>query len=596
MLRALGVRSRLAIALVALSLGLVALVTIFSGIAADRALNDFGRADLAMTARQTAAVAASLYRRDGGWSRATVTDLDRIAGIEGHEIAVRDQAGRPVTGDVRREPRDRATVPIMVGGRAVGTLVLGHYAGGFLRLASANSKPQRALSSELHQRLARTNALAGALAGVVAFVLALIAAVALTRPLRKLITMAGALERGDIEGVLAHEISGSPEHRRLGLTLQRAARAIQRQQQARRETISAVAHELRTPLVGIRGRIEASQDGLIPNIPRALDAMHRDVLRLVRLIEDVEQLTEAQQPGLLIARVQIDLADVADARATVLAPHFATAGIALDRELRPVRIDGDPERLGQIVDNLLSNALRYTDAGGSVCVRVYPDGNKAVLEVEDSGIGIAEDELANIFERFWRSDRSRSRATGGAGIGLALVQELVRGHDGEIEVTSTPGQGTSFRVTLPAARAPLDEPGLRYASLKDYSTPAGQPLVFACVDQDQWEGSASVLEDGLRRRIRTGEPVIILQVDAWPDVGSYEAIDGLTRLHGEARARGGTLILLAETNATLGALARAGAHHTVPVVSTMDQALEELKDLGLLSSVTHIPGLAAADG
>jgi two-component system sensor histidine kinase BaeS len=114
---------------------------------------------------------------------------------------------------------------------------------------------------------------------------------------------------------------------------------------------------------------------------------------------------------------------------------------------------GDGDRLGQIVANLLVNALRYTEPGGRVELNVRAEPDEAVLEVTDTGIGIAPDDLGHIFTRFWRGDKSRSRATGGAGIGLAIVRELVRAHDGRIEVESVQGRGSCFRVSLRRSRA-----------------------------------------------------------------------------------------------------------------------------------------------
>ena len=112
-------------------------------------------------------------------------------------------------------------------------------------------------------------------------------------------------------------------------------------------------------------------------------------------------------------------------------------------------MNGEPKRLEQVVVNLLSNALRYTDAGGRVLVTVRPDAEAALLEVSDTGIGIAEEDLPRVFTRFWRGEKSRSRDTGGAGIGLAIVQELVQAHGGEVGVESAPGRGSLFRVALP---------------------------------------------------------------------------------------------------------------------------------------------------
>jgi two-component system sensor histidine kinase BaeS len=153
----------------------------------------------------------------------------------------------------------------------------------------------------------------------------------------------------------------------------------------------------------------------------------------------------------LLEKRPVDLALVAERVAASFAPRFDDTGVALVVDAAPVVVLGDEDRLEQIATNLVANAWRYTDTG-EVCLRVGPDGDDAVLEVSDTGVGIAASDLRHIFTRFWRGDRSRSRATGGAGIGLAIVRELVRAHDGRVDVDSTPGQGSTFRVWLPALK------------------------------------------------------------------------------------------------------------------------------------------------
>ena len=594
MMRALGVRARFVIVLVAFAAAAIAMVTLLCGLEADRTMARFGRADLAMTARQTAAVAGALYRRDGGWSDATVRDLEQLAAIEGHSLVLRDATGRTLPGSVRQQAPERSVAPVVVDGRAVGAISLAHVEGGFLRLASPESHRQPALSAEVDARMESAEMIIVAVGVAVALVLALLLGLTLVLPLRRVSHMAASLEAGDLDGVLECDDCGSKEHRQLASTLKGAAMALKREEALRRESVSAVAHELRTPLVGLRGRIEASQDGIMRDVPAALDAMHSDVLRLVRLIEDVEQLAQAQQPGMLIARVPVDLAEIANVRASALSPHFAAAGIALERRLSPVGVNGDPDRLGQIVDNLLSNALRYTDRSGTVLVRVRREGRDAVLEVTDTGIGIAEQDLPRIFDRFWRGDMSRSRATGGSGIGLALAQELVHGHDGEIAVRSTLGAGTTFRVTLAATRSLIREPGPGHLSLTHYPTPAGRPLVVASFDPQDSARDVSSVVGALRQCIATGQRVLIVQIDDWPQVWSADAIDALARIEGEARARGGAVVLLAESLDVRTRLLLAGAHHTIPVVASVEQAVETLADLGLLSPVDDAAAASAA--
>jgi two-component system, OmpR family, sensor histidine kinase BaeS len=178
--------------------------------------------------------------------------------------------------------------------------------------------------------------------------------------------------------------------------------------------------------------------------------MHAEALRLAGLIDDVAQLAEAERPDLLVAREPVDLAEVCALRAAAYDGFFEAKGIAFAASREPAPMRGDPRRLEQVVDNLLSNALRYTDPGGRVELHVRREDGRCLVEVRDTGIGISPEDLPRVFDRFWRSDRSRSRATGGSGIGLAVVRELVRAHNGLVELRSEVGLGTTARVTLPA--------------------------------------------------------------------------------------------------------------------------------------------------
>lgn len=196
-----------------------------------------------------------------------------------------------------------------------------------------------------------------------------------------------------------------------------------------------------------------------------LAAMHTEALRLARLLDDFSRLTEAERPGLLLEKRRVDLADVAHAAAATFAPRFDEVGISFSTSISPALVSGDPDRLGQITDNLLSNALRYTERDGAVRLRVERQDGFAVLEVSDTGIGIAAGDLHKIYERFWRGEKSRSRATGGTGVGLTIVHELVRAHDGRIEVESEAGSGTCFRVYMSAVAGGSDPgPGAQPAA------------------------------------------------------------------------------------------------------------------------------------
>jgi two-component system sensor histidine kinase BaeS len=274
--------------------------------------------------------------------------------------------------------------------------------------------------------------------------------ITLVRPLRRLTTVTDRMGDGDLD--VRADLGGGAELALLGSAFNRLAATLRREDELRRATAADIAHELRTPVTGIVARIEAAQDGVMADPQANLAAMHEEALRLARLIEDVGQLAEAQKPSMLVAKARVDLAHIARGRAEALSHFFSAKNIAFSCDARTAIVHGDANRLQQVVDNLLSNALRYTDEGGRVRLVVRTARDAATLEVVDTGIGISFEDQPKVFERFWRSDRSRSRATGGAGIGLAVVRELVEAHDGTVELNSTPGRGTLFRVTLPALR------------------------------------------------------------------------------------------------------------------------------------------------
>jgi len=313
--------------------------------------------------------------------------------------------------------------------------------------------PQDFVAAEdraLHSKLDDTRAISVIFALLGGLGAAALVALTLVRPLKRLTEASDLMASGDL-GARA-EVGGGAEIARLGASFNRLAATLAREDEVRRAATADIAHELRTPVTGMLARIEAAQDGVMPDSKANLAAMHEEALRLARLIEDVGQLAEAEKPALLIEKARVDLGAVARSRAEAHRDFFAAKGIAFSHSAHSVPVYADASRLEQIVDNLLSNALRYTDEGGSVELRVGERRGRAVLEVIDTGIGITAEDLPNVFDRFWRSDRSRSRATGGAGIGLAVVRELVDAHDGDVAVESSAGAGTRFSVSLPALR------------------------------------------------------------------------------------------------------------------------------------------------
>lgn len=297
--------------------------------------------------------------------------------------------------------------------------------------------------------LDRLHLVAAGFSALAALLVALLVAETLARPLRRIRLAAERMEEGKLGSRV--DISGTNELAAVGHALNRLAATLEHEEEMRRESVADLAHELRTPVSGLLSRIEAAQDNVLEDVQANLEAMHSEALRLSVLLDDLTRLAEAQRPGMLIEKHPLDLATVGEEQAKAFASRFAEKGIDFETTLAPALILGDAGRLNQIASNLLENALRYTPSGRRVALRVYEEDGSSVLEVADAGIGIAPDDLRHIFTRFWRGEKSRSRETGGAGIGLAIVAELVHAHDGRIDVESKLGQGSVFRVTLPRA-------------------------------------------------------------------------------------------------------------------------------------------------
>jgi signal transduction histidine kinase len=241
------------------------------------------------------------------------------------------------------------------------------------------------------------------------------------------------------------------ELRELASAFDQMADAVDRQEQLRRDLVADVAHELRTPIAVLQASHEAFLDGIAEPTPAQLTSLHDEVLRLARIVGDLQTLAEADAAALRLTKDRIDLADIAASAADALAGRFEAAGITLTRRLSPAMVLGDAGRLHQVATNLLTNALKFTPAGGEVTIEVRPASQNAVLKVSDTGTGISHDDLPRIFDRFWRG-RGAAR-TSGSGIGLSIAAELTRAHGGELTAASTEGQGTQMTLTLPRARA-----------------------------------------------------------------------------------------------------------------------------------------------
>lgn len=272
-----------------------------------------------------------------------------------------------------------------------------------------------------------------------------------SRPVRRL-TMASVLLAGGHFNIRV-PVRGRSELDRLTQSFNAMAEAVQRSEERQRRLIADVAHEMRTPLSNLRGYLEGLSDGVVEPSRELFASLHEETLLQGRILDDLQVLAQAEAGDLNYAKSATDLAELIANGATAHRAVAAEAGIALTVDApHPVWVQADPDRLRQVLGNLLSNAIRYTDQGGHVLLKVRADHGEAILTVQDTGVGIAPGDLPRVFDRFWRADPARQRATGGTGLGLTIAHRIVTDHGGRIDVTSRPHIGTTFTVRLPLER------------------------------------------------------------------------------------------------------------------------------------------------
>jgi signal transduction histidine kinase len=222
-----------------------------------------------------------------------------------------------------------------------------------------------------------------------------------------------------------------------------------------KQLVSDIAHELRTPLTCLQGSMEAMIDGVYRADREHLESCHEEIIRLAGLVEDLNTLTGLEWKGINLNKTDFELAKLLEITAAQFEPAAREKGIAIKLNPTPGAIHADYDRLKQVFINLLSNAVKYTDTGGITVSAEKTNnasqdstGSQWEISVADTGIGIPETDLSRIFERFYRSDKSRNRSTGGAGIGLAIAAAIVSAHNGSITAAPNPGGGTAFKVRI----------------------------------------------------------------------------------------------------------------------------------------------------
>lgn len=361
------------------------------------------------------------------------------------------QEGRPLTLELRTMLLDQDGKPVrareqMLDGATRHVLEIDGQRIGYLAVARG---PSLAELGEIRFLKRQTLSVLAIAAGaiVLAGIVALWLAGRFTRPIAQVQNVTRQLAAGDYAARTT--VRRNDEVGRLADDVDALGAALQSHEQARRQWVADIAHELRTPIAVMRAELEALQDGVRALDTQAVDALHDDIERLGRLVDDLHEVAQTDLGTMGFNMGTTALTELLEADVNAFQPAFDSAGLSLALCAPPLTIHGDGERLSQLVRNLLANSLRYTDSGGTVAISAARDGDYVSITVEDSAPGVPDEALGRLFDRLYRVDASRARSSGGSGLGLAICKNIAAAHGGSIDASASSKGGLAITVRLP---------------------------------------------------------------------------------------------------------------------------------------------------
>lgn len=459
-----AIASRLAISFALIAAMTAILAGAITYITWSFAFENYVRRNLQHSAEYVAQHAASSYEIFGDWDFSFRVMIPQVAPRQDVIVQIFDNEGNLIydesifnppagarsseeSGTCGLEELDAydagvVTAPVVVDLQRVGEVrVLAHGSTGLLT------------PHDLQMRT--TSLIALSVAGVIAMIastfMGIVSSRRIIKPILQVTETVKRLRDGD-ENARTGLADDGGEVSQLGFTFDRMADSIQSDRERERRMTSGVAHELRTPLMGIQATVEAIEDGVYPADSEHLSIITQETKRLTHLTDSLLELSRLENEKTDFPLSLVSVSEPIDASVAVNVAHLKSMGLKLELELdSQLKVYANMARLQQAVTNLLSNSIRYTPAGGTIVIRSYARGDQVCIAVEDTGIGIAKEDLGHVFNRFWRADTARDRATGGTGIGLPITREIIERHKGTIEVESVEREGTTFTISLPKA-------------------------------------------------------------------------------------------------------------------------------------------------
>jgi len=459
----ISLRKKLTITFLMIALLSLAFVGLFANVSLGKQFEDYATARLNQTISKTVSQVTDLYSRSGEkWSISSLDETGMALLIDGLILRVEDTSGQVVwdaqvhnNGMCLRILQNMAqnmqsyqanfqggyeeqSFPAVVNGAEVGTIVVGYYGPFYF-----NEADLQFLSS-----LNRILLIAGAVSLGACVLLGTYLARRLSKPITDVIAATGRIAEGNYSDRLTHA-ENTAELVALSHSVNSLAASLETQENLRKRLAADVAHELRTPLTTLQSTVEAMIDGVWTADETHLNSMREEVLRLNKLVDELGTLSKFESESLQLNTISFDLKELCQQTIQNFESTARQKGVLLTCAGTQAFVEADRDKIGQVLINLMHNALKFTPAGGAVSITTSAEHDRAILAVRDTGCGIAPEHLPFIFERFYRADPSRTRETGGSGIGLAIALAIAKAHNGDICVSSTVGEGSEFVLSLP---------------------------------------------------------------------------------------------------------------------------------------------------
>jgi len=423
-------------------------VLFFVGLSARGEIRQFGeRVEHMRTARMEMEL-FHYYRYQGSWE-GIQPFVEQMGNLYGRRVILTDASGMLVAdseGDLLQEPyypdSPGKTISPPWEEQSVGTLYISPE-------LSPGADP--ASPYGLYEAIGRFLLWGGLVAIAFSLLITFFFSRRILAPVKALTQTARRLGKGDFSQRVQFKSKG--EVGELAQAFNSMAGDLERTEQLRRNMVADIAHELRTPLTNLKGYLEAVRDGVIKPDASAIRSLDEEASLLSRLVDDLQELSLAEAGELKLDFKSEDITKLIKQMMRAMQAQAAARGVSLSLDLpgKLPKVNIDSQRINQVLRNLLENALAHTEKDGNIVVTAQEQANRVKIMVRDNGEGIPAEDLPNIFERFYRVDKSRTRVTGGSGLGLTIARRLVEAHGGQIKARSEPGKGSRFTFTIPVS-------------------------------------------------------------------------------------------------------------------------------------------------